>query len=166
MGRGVRSPVVERSQPTSTERHAVLRLGPSVTRSDVFRTARTLLAELDSCSVYASPLDTSTGCLDIVVLAETWTRQARRRHLQQRHRPQPRDIPTNNPDPILMARLLVDELEMSNRRRDFTTNRGGGRGLQMTVAWTFGHDRIRFESFAMFVLGAVERQLLAQIGAA
>ncbi|SPO29520.1 uncharacterized protein UTRI_04747_B [Ustilago trichophora] len=84
------------------------------------------------------------GTLDVIVTQESWTRRARRAKLH----PQPSSEVALRGDtpkqPLLMTRISVVEVET---------------GLAVKVAWIYGMDSVKFESFAMFLLSAVERKV-------
>lgn len=124
-----------------------------------------ILDELEGCHVYPSAyvqlsgvdkkeagarskITPDPGTIDVVITQESWTRRARRAKLQTSH--SSISISANSPkevdQPLLMARLALSEAQAEDDT-----------GLIVTVSWTYGMDAIKFESFAMFLIAAVER---------
>lgn len=151
---------LETCRPGSAERLGkVVSKGPSYARKELLDVLEEMLSALEGCFVYPSAyrdlgkaeggkdgwkMRDDMGTLDVIVTQESWTRRARR----AKHRPQSslqvafkEDLPKQ---PLLMARISVTEVET---------------GLAVKVAWIYGMDSVKFESFAMFLVSAVERKL-------
>lgn len=173
---------LEKCRPASTGRSGrKLKLGPGWTRKEVLETTTGILAELDGCivspsaylaqtQVYGQQRNTlralsdpslraedrrktgnDAGNLDVILTQESWTRRARRAKLQAATSApsQPRGaLSDQEAEPLLMIRVAFHE-----------TNDSGETGLVVKMNWTYGADAVKFESFAMFLLGAIERKL-------
>ncbi|CBQ68542.1 conserved hypothetical protein [Sporisorium reilianum SRZ2] len=157
---------LDKTKPVSGERCGnVLKLG-SRTRKELLEHTSCILNELEGCFVYPSAylqpddpiqrlgerahangkLTGDTGTLDVILTKESWTRKARRAKLQATDPPVtalPRALTAEHVEPLLMARIsFIDKT-----------------GLVVKVSWTYGMDAVKFESFAMFLLAAVERRV-------
>ncbi|EST04521.2 Centromere protein O [Kalmanozyma brasiliensis GHG001] len=159
---------LDRHRPSSTQRRSkVLRPGSASTRKELHDLITKILDDLEGCSVYPSaymqlrdgdetasraPPKTTPhpGTIDVVITQESWTRKARRAKLQPTRTAIviSDDATQEVSRPLLMARIAVTEAQ---------TN--GDTGLVLTVSWTYGMDAVKFESFAMFLLAAVERDI-------
>ncbi|SPO47039.1 uncharacterized protein PSANT_04725 [Moesziomyces antarcticus] len=140
-------PSAVRDLPVATERRSkVFALGPNWTRREVQHVALDILDALDGCHVYASDCDDSAqlaGALDVVVSSECWTRRARRAKLQTN--PVPTQEAQAKSGILLTARITVGEAHDA--------------GIQVRMHWTYGMDAAKFESFAMFLIAAIERKV-------
>lgn len=134
-----------------------------------------ILNELEGCSVYPSAyqqlswagqqveggtntsttMTADTGTVDVIVTKESWKRKARRAKLRAA------ELSTTGPhqasttrdtEPLLMARISCVERQET-----------GKTGLAVKVSWTYGMDAVKFESFAMFLLAAIERRAVEDV---
>ncbi|TKY89578.1 hypothetical protein EX895_001363 [Sporisorium graminicola] len=162
---------LEKTKPVSAERCGnVLKLGSDWTRKELLAVTTRILNELEGCSIYPSAyqqlqggharsthtaLTADTGTIDVIVTRESWTRKARRAKLQTTD-----TTPASNPrasiaGPLLMARISFRESQTNRSEESGETG-----GLVVKVSWTYGMDAVKFESFAMFLLAAVERRVV------
>lgn len=172
---------MDKHRPAPLERKSkVMRLGPAWTRKELLEVATEVLSSLDGCDIYASAYEMlptaaaqspgeeragnqegkhamkqDAGTLDVVVTQESWTRKARRAKLH----PPPQTAASERHDesdapsePLLMARVSVVEGQTQET------------GLIIKIAWLYGADRVRFESFAMFLISAIERKVNSSTG--
>ncbi|KAJ1025039.1 hypothetical protein NDA18_004325 [Ustilago nuda] len=165
---------LEKSRPNSTERTGKkLDVGPGWTRKELLESTMAIVRDLDGCFVYPSSYsgqrrgsrfrsqsvselnqavwrrsDADPGRLDVILTQESWTRRARRSKLQAQASGSTHLQDTSNIEPQMMVRITIDE-----------TNEAGDTGLVVKVNCTYGIDLVKFESFAMFFLGAVERKV-------
>jgi hypothetical protein len=106
-----------------------------------------ILGALKGCHVYASDCDDSArlaGTFEVVVTSECWSRRARRAKLQTH--PAARTQEAEGQSGIMLAaRITVGEAQDA--------------GIQVRVHWTYGLDAAKFESFAMFLIAAIERKV-------
>lgn len=137
---------LERSLPPSTRRSSkLIQPGPKWTRKEVYECATGILGDLDGCEVF--PSAQGEGVMDVVLRKEGWTRRARRAKLRGEA------TEYAGKEPLLMARMTVEEEQKE----------GVSGGLRLKVSWIFGKEAIKFESFAMFLIHAVERSIDASI---
>lgn len=99
-----------------------------------------------------------TGTLDVILTKESWTRKARRAKLHASNASNASTDDTapviQTQPPLLMAHISVSEIsEMVDAK-----STGEETGLVVKVSWTMGFDAVKFDSFAMFLLAAVERK--------
>ncbi|CDR88736.1 uncharacterized protein SPSC_05568 [Sporisorium scitamineum] len=160
---------LEKNKPVSTEQCGnVLKLGSGWTRKELLEATTRILDELEGCSVYPSAyqqvddllyqsrggrntetaMTADTGAIDVIVTKESWTRKARRAKLQTAATSTIAPPQAPSTEPLLMARILFSESQDINET-----------GLVVKVNWTYGMDAVKFESFAMFLLAAVERRV-------
>lgn len=146
----------------------MLKLGSGWTRKELLEATTRILDELEGCSVYPSAyqqvddllyqsrggrntetaMTADTGAIDVIVTKESWTRKARRAKLQTAATSTIAPPQAPSTEPLLMARILFSESQDINET-----------GLVVKVNWTYGMDAVKFESFAMFLLAAVERRV-------
>ena len=132
---------LERSLPPSTERTGnLIQSGPNWTQKEVYQCATAILGELDGCTAFPSACEGVV--VDVVLTKEGWTRRARRAKLRGETEE------NSGSEPILMARIQVSE-----------EGEGETGGLRLKVSWIYGRDAVKFESFAIFLIHAVERAI-------
>ncbi|SOV02758.1 uncharacterized protein UDID_05951 [Ustilago sp. UG-2017a] len=179
LGRKDRRSSLEKCRPNSTERTGKkLDVGPGWTRKELLESTMAILRGLDGCLVHPSSYsgqqdagqrrrsrsrsqsvselnqavrsrsDADPGTLDVILTQESWTRRARRSKLQAQASGSTHLQYTSSIEPLMMVRISIHE-----------TNETGGTGLVVKVNCTYGVDSVKFESFAMFFLGAVERKV-------
>ncbi|PWY97153.1 hypothetical protein BCV70DRAFT_167544, partial [Testicularia cyperi] len=170
LSRSVKSHVVQHCLPSSTERVVTLtpRLGPLITRREVLAAAYDILCGMDGCTVFPSStslfrtrdrtrtrgadgVGEETGSLDALLSVDSWTRRYRRQQQQQTSSSQHSAL--KRPNPLMITRISVRERE---RNQDDASE---GAGLEVKISWIWGRDRVQFESFAMSLVGSIERKL-------
>nr|CDI54651.1 duf890 domain protein [Melanopsichium pennsylvanicum 4] len=151
--------------------------GPAWTRKELFEVVREMLRELDGCHIFPSAysrfdtvhsqprgdncregelgastfrMEEVSGALDVVLTAESWTRRARRAKARSEGASSMQHIST---EPLLIARISVSEFDV-----------GKHTGLWLKACWTYGKDSVKFESFASFLLGAIDRKVASSTG--
>lgn len=183
--------MVGKHRPNSGERRGnLLSLGAGWTRKELCELCSRLCGDLDGCSVYTVPFDiearnfkegtnakspgqqsrwttmkAEAGAIDVILTQESWTRRARRAKHAQATAVEPSSAAntpteTTSTDPILMARIHVSESSTSSTRSPERKETG----LTVEVRWTYGRDGVKFESFAMYLLSAIERSVAISTG--
>lgn len=170
---------LKRHAPASGERSGkVIKRGVAWTRKELFELTMHVLDGLEGCSTYASAyqrfdsthrlscetdkqaalgpkanMTSDTGTIDVILTKQSWSRKARRAKLQVSEASTRYEATKVHSEPLLMARISVGERTATNEQGAPET------GLVMTVSWTYGIDAVKFESFATFLLAAVEKRV-------
>jgi len=166
-------PSLKKSKPASGEKRGkVLKLGPGWTRKELYGVIKGVLDDLDGCFCYPDAVcqaqqgaiakesrmqEYDQAMLDVIVTQESWIRRARRAKL---HAPPSTTANDRHPapdsaspvEPLLMAKVSIIEVNDESSAHTRT-------GLTVKLTWTYGMDAVKFESFAMFLLAAVERKV-------
>ncbi|SNX85816.1 uncharacterized protein MEPE_04525 [Melanopsichium pennsylvanicum] len=178
LSRGILPASLDKLKPPSGERRSKkYELGPAWTRKELFEVVREMLRELDGCHIFPSAysrfdtvhsqprgdncregelgastfrMEEVSGALDVVLTAESWTRRARRAKARSEGASSMQHIST---EPLLIARISVSEFDV-----------GKHTGLWLKACWTYGKDSVKFESFASFLLGAIDRKVASSTG--
>ncbi|GAC92867.1 hypothetical protein PHSY_000425 [Pseudozyma hubeiensis SY62] len=103
--------------------------------------------------IFKTSMTAGTGTIEVILKQESWTRKVRRARLHAPHLSENSPPTAHDILPLLMARISVNERTTSSQQSASET------GLVVKVTWTYGFDAVRFESFAMFLLAAVQRSV-------